>query len=91
MKCAIMQPMYLPWAGYFNLIAAVDTFVFLDDVQNEPAVRQQLARLADAARSHGVAVGIGHMYPVTMKVLAEEVPHLRAEGIRFVRASQAVR
>ena len=35
MKCAIMQPMYLPWAGYFNLIAAVDTFVFLDDVQLE--------------------------------------------------------
>jgi len=35
MKCAIMQPMYLPWAGHFNLIAAVDTFVFLDDVQLE--------------------------------------------------------
>jgi len=35
MRCAIMQPMYLPWAGYFNLIAVVDTFVFLDDVQLE--------------------------------------------------------
>jgi polysaccharide deacetylase 2 family uncharacterized protein YibQ len=65
--------------------------VFLDDVQNESAVRQQLARLADAAQSHGVAVGIGHMYPVTMKVLTEEVPRLRAGGFRFVRASQAVR
>jgi polysaccharide deacetylase 2 family uncharacterized protein YibQ len=65
--------------------------VFLDDVQNEAAVRQQLARLAEAAHSHGVAVGIGHMYPVTMRVLTEEVPHLRAEGFRFVRASQAVR
>lgn len=31
--CAIMQPTYLPWAGYFNLIASVDRFVFLDDVQ----------------------------------------------------------
>jgi len=28
-----MQPAYLPWAGYFNLIAAVDVFVFFDDVQ----------------------------------------------------------
>jgi hypothetical protein len=28
-----MQPTYLPWAGYFNLINSVDTFVFLDDVQ----------------------------------------------------------
>jgi len=32
-KCAIMQPSYLPWAGYFNLIAQVDAFVFLDDAQ----------------------------------------------------------
>ncbi|NEO35151.1 MAG: WbqC family protein [Moorea sp. SIOASIH] len=32
-RCAIMQPTYLPWAGYFNLISQVDIFVFLDDVQ----------------------------------------------------------
>lgn len=30
-----MQPTYLPWSGYFNLIRSVDTFVFLDDVQFE--------------------------------------------------------
>ena len=35
MRCAIMQPTYLPWAGYFNLISQVDRFVFLDDVQFE--------------------------------------------------------
>lgn len=33
MKCAIMQPTYLPWAGYFAMINYVDVFVFLDDVQ----------------------------------------------------------
>lgn len=32
MKIAIMQPTYLPWSGYFNLIKSVDIFVFLDDV-----------------------------------------------------------
>ena len=32
-KLAIMQPTYLPWAGYFSLIDWADTFVFLDDVQ----------------------------------------------------------
>ena len=32
-KCAIMQPTYLPWAGYFSLINDVDYFVFLDNVQ----------------------------------------------------------
>lgn len=28
-----MQPTYLPWIGYFDLIDAVDRFVFLDDAQ----------------------------------------------------------
>ena len=32
MKGAIMQPTYLPWAGFFNLISDVDVFVILDDV-----------------------------------------------------------
>jgi hypothetical protein len=31
--CAIMQPTYLPWSGYFNLMAQADIFVLLDDVQ----------------------------------------------------------
>ncbi|MET0294202.1 MAG: WbqC family protein [Phenylobacterium sp.] len=30
---AIMQPTYLPYLGYFSLIAQADVFVFLDDVQ----------------------------------------------------------
>lgn len=35
MTTAIMQPTYLPWAGYFSLIKDVKNFVFLDDVQFE--------------------------------------------------------
>ena len=31
--CSIMQPTYLPWMGYFDLIDQADHFVFLDDVQ----------------------------------------------------------
>lgn len=30
---AIMQPTFLPWIGYFDLIDQVDNFVFYDDVQ----------------------------------------------------------
>lgn len=33
MTVAIMQPTYLPWAGYFNLIARASRFVLLNDVQ----------------------------------------------------------
>jgi hypothetical protein len=32
MKVAIMQPYIFPYLGYFQLIKAVDTFVFYDDV-----------------------------------------------------------
>jgi len=31
--CVVMQPTYLPWSGYFNLMAQADVFVLLDDVQ----------------------------------------------------------
>ena len=65
--------------------------VFLDDVATEQAVRQQVRELAGAARKRGVAIGIGHPYPVTLRVLAEELPELRAQGFRLVRASEVVR
>lgn len=32
MKLAIMQPYVFPYIGYYQLVAAVDTFVFFDDV-----------------------------------------------------------
>jgi hypothetical protein len=33
MKAVIMQPTYLPWIGYFDLMDQSDTFVLLDHVQ----------------------------------------------------------
>ena len=35
MRGAIMQPTYLPWTGFFDLIDSVDVFVFLDNVKLE--------------------------------------------------------
>ena len=32
-KVAILQSNYIPWKGYFDIISASDTFIFLDDVQ----------------------------------------------------------
>lgn len=32
-RVAIVQSSYIPWRGYFSLIAACDTFIFLDSVQ----------------------------------------------------------
>ncbi len=33
MRAVILQPMYIPWMGYFGLIDLADVFVFYDDVQ----------------------------------------------------------
>jgi hypothetical protein len=33
MKVAILQPNYIPWKGYFDIINMVDIFVVYDDVQ----------------------------------------------------------
>ena len=33
MLCAIMQPTFLPWMGYFSMMSKVDLFVYFDDVQ----------------------------------------------------------
>lgn len=32
-KIAILQSNYIPWKGYFDLIAAVDEFILYDDMQ----------------------------------------------------------
>jgi hypothetical protein len=33
MRCVILQPSYIPWRGFFDLIDRADVFVFYDDVQ----------------------------------------------------------
>lgn len=44
-----MQPTYLPWLGYFALMAAVDTFVFFDSVQFARRSWQQRNQIKTAA------------------------------------------
>ena len=51
-----MQPTYLPWAGYFNLMALVDVFVFLDDVQFERQSWQTRNRILLQGREHLLVV-----------------------------------
>lgn len=45
MKIAILQPSYLPWLGYFDLLDQVDQFVLLDSVQFEKRSWQQRNRI----------------------------------------------
>lgn len=51
-----MQPTYLPWAGFFNLISKVDVFVFLDDVQYEKTSWQNRNRVLVNGQPHWISV-----------------------------------
>jgi polysaccharide deacetylase 2 family uncharacterized protein YibQ len=64
--------------------------IFLDDDDSDTAVRRQLEKLAATAESRGTAVGIGHVYPSTVRVLQVEIPRLRQRGFEFVRVSAIV-
>ena len=44
-RIAIMQPTYIPWIGYFDLMDHVDCFVLLDSVQFEKQSWQQRNRI----------------------------------------------
>lgn len=50
MKVALMQPSFLPWQGYFALMAQVDCFMFLDDFQFSYQSYHQRNRLFVAKR-----------------------------------------
>ena len=64
--------------------------VFLDNQQDPDYVRRQFARLIATARREGTAIGIGHPYPATLAVLAEELPRLADQGIQLVPVSKLV-
>jgi hypothetical protein len=57
-SCAIMQPTYLPWSGYFHLASKVDTFVFLDDVQFERRSWQSRNNILSNGQAHLLAVPV---------------------------------
>ena len=48
MKGTILQPTYLPWSGYFEMISSSDVFVIFDHVQFERKSWQQRNKIKTA-------------------------------------------
>lgn len=63
--------------------------VFLDHVQEPNAIRFQIKRLVTMAKTRGQAIGIGHPYPITWKILKEELPKIRKQ-VDLVPVSEIV-
>lgn len=60
-------------------VPVISRDVFLDDKQDEMAIRQQFHRAVMLARRQGFAIAIGHPHPVTVRVLQQMLMHLPAD------------
>jgi polysaccharide deacetylase 2 family uncharacterized protein YibQ len=71
-------------------VPALRRDVFLDVVSEPDAVRRALEQAVARARTQGSAVAIGHVHPLTLELLAVELPRIAGE-VKLVRPSQLLR
>ncbi len=91
---AIMQPTYLPWIGYFDLIDRVDAFVLLDSVQFEKQSWQQRNRIRTARDLEWLTVPVLHSGHFGQLICATQLAtpgqfvkkHLRTIEMNYSRA-----
>lgn len=89
-----MQPTYLPWIGYFDLIDQADVFVFLDDAQFSRKSWHQRNRIRTPRGLEWLTVpviGAGRFpLPIRDVRIAEDSgfprDHLRALEVNYARA-----
>jgi hypothetical protein len=84
-----MQPTYFPWAGYFNLIKAVDVFVYLDDAQYERGSWQNRNRVLVAGRPHWLTIPVirDHLGETLNKVQTDEKLPWRRKHVTLLNQS----
>ena len=88
MAVSIMQPTYLPWAGYFNLIARTSAFVFLDDVAFSHQSWQQRNRIVLAGQPHVLTVPVlihGRAGQHINQVEVDDTRHWRKKHLATLR------
>jgi hypothetical protein len=60
MRAVILQPSYIPWRGYFDLIRRADVFVFYDDVQYDKHGWRNRNRIKTPGRLHWLTIPVHH-------------------------------
>lgn len=66
MRVVIMQPTYLPWMGYFDLMDQADRFVILDTVQFVRQSWQQRNRVKTSSGAHWLTVPVMREFAQTI-------------------------
>ena len=90
--CAIMQPTYLPWLGYFDLLDQVDVFVFLDDVKLEKQSWQVRNRIKSANKEQMLtipALSVNGMNTMINVAKVDDRSNWRKKHVKTVEQSYA--
>lgn len=75
-----------------NLPSAENSlFLEQSDSDSEDYLIKKLEALAKIANARGSAIGIGHDYATTIKVLLEQIPKFKEKGYEFVYVSELLR
>ncbi len=74
---AIMQPTFLPWVGYFDLIDQVDHFIFLDNVAFSKQSWQQRNRIRTQAGLAWVTLPVSASHDAQTTIAHARVSDLR--------------
>ena len=65
--------------------------VFLDHIETYEDIKANLDSLVLLSHTMDVAIGIGHVKPLTLEILKREIPALKDKGYDFVKLSEVVR
>ncbi len=65
--------------------------VFLDNVDNKEAIRNEIRTLEKTARAKRHAIGIGHYRKNTLEVLRKEIPRLEKEGFKIISLKELLK
>ena len=84
MTTAIMQPYFLPYIGYFQLINSVDKFVLYDDIKYTKKGWINRNRIVDGEKIPGTIIESNQKY---MNDVQTELLNLKGEGKASCMAS----
>jgi hypothetical protein len=90
-KIAILQSNYLPWKGYFDMIAAVDEFILYDDMQFTKNDWRNRNRIKTPKGLEWVSIPVGSVISrkikeVTLPDNAWREKHIKAFELNYRRA-----
>lgn len=71
-------------------LPAIGRDVFLDPVADTALIRRQFMRLVEIAREQGTALGIGHPYPETVRVLRDVLLKPSYYGVQLVSVRELI-